>query len=214
MVRTLFASAFEPFTKARGLEHRSTRSIITGIDLPGNTLLNWLDRSFQFYEDSALCRDVRRKLELWLDPAVLHTVWDSTWNQWKHLAGVAIEVNATFVQSGKYRKRRGEWRLLIWETALPSRLHVTLPNDFQQRVDAALQTYHRIGRYSRALGQVHLALEHRAIEKSELQQICSQFRIPADFDIAEINWRPDYAPFFYRQLPRPLHLWESDWHAN
>ena len=107
MVRTLFAGAFEPFTK-RGLEHRFTRSSITSIDLPGNTLLNWLDRSFQFYEDSALCRDVRRKLELCLDPAVLHTVWDSTWNQWKHLAGVAIEVNATLVQRGKYRKRRGD----------------------------------------------------------------------------------------------------------
>jgi len=38
-----------------------------------------------FYEDRALCRDVRRKLEFWLDPALLHTLWDPTWNQWKHL---------------------------------------------------------------------------------------------------------------------------------
>ena len=69
-------------------------------------------RRCDFYDDSALCRDVRRKLELWLDPAVLHTVWNSTWNQWKHLVGVKIEVDATFVQSGKYRKRRGEWELV------------------------------------------------------------------------------------------------------
>ena len=42
-------------------------------------------RQCDFYDDRALCRDVRRKLEFWLDPAVLHTPWDPTWNQWKHL---------------------------------------------------------------------------------------------------------------------------------
>jgi hypothetical protein len=140
-----------------------------------------------FYDDSALCREVRRKVELWLDPAALHTVWNSTWNQWKHLAGVAIEVDATFVQSGKYRRRRGDWELVTWETALPSRLHVTLPKDFQERIDAARQTYHRIGQYSRALDQVRLALEHRAIEKAELQKMCSHLHIPGDFDIVHIK---------------------------
>jgi hypothetical protein len=38
-------------------------------------------RECDFYEDRALCRDVRRKLEFWLDPALLHTLWDPTWNQ-------------------------------------------------------------------------------------------------------------------------------------
>ena len=128
--------------------------------------------------------------------------WNSTWNQWKHLADAKIEVDATFVQSGKYRKRWGEWELVTWETALPSRLRVTLPNDFQQRVDEARQTYHRIGRYSRSLDQVRLALEHRAIEKTELQKMCSDLHIPGDFDIVQISWRPDYDPFFYRQLLR------------
>src|SRR5271165_6731621 len=40
-------------------------------------------RKCDFYDDRALCRDVRRKLEFWLDPAALHTLWDRTWNQWK-----------------------------------------------------------------------------------------------------------------------------------
>jgi hypothetical protein len=35
-------------------------------------------RRCDFYDDRALCRDTRRKLELWLDPAVLHTLWDRT----------------------------------------------------------------------------------------------------------------------------------------
>src|SRR3974390_1043861 len=79
-------------------------------------------RRCDFYDDRALCRDARRKLELWLNPAALHALWDRTWNQWKHLLGSKIEVEGTFVQSGKYRKRRGAWELVTWEAALQSRL--------------------------------------------------------------------------------------------
>jgi len=32
--------------------------------------------------------------------------------------------------------------------------------------------------------------------------VCSELRIPGDFDVAQISWRPDYDPFFYRQLAR------------
>src|ERR1022692_4317272 len=129
-------------------------------------------RRCDFYDDRALCRDARRKLEFWLDPAALHTLWDRTWNPWKHLLGTKIEVDGTFVQSGKYRKRRGEWEFVTWETALPSRLEVKLPADFQQQLDAARTSYHRLGQYSQALDQIRLRLEHRAIEKTELEQMC------------------------------------------
>jgi len=159
-------------------------------------------RKCDFYDDRALCRDMRRKLELWLDPALLHTVWDRTWNQWKHLLGTKIEVEGTFVQSGKYRKRREEWELVTWETALPSRLEVKLPSDFHLQMESAKTTYHRFGQYSRALDQIRLCLEHRAVERAELQRICSEMRIPGDFDIAQISWRADYDSFFYRQLAR------------
>ena len=159
-------------------------------------------RRCDFYDDRALCRDVRRKLEFWLDPAALHTLWDGAWNQWKHLLATKIEVGGTFVQSGKYRKRRGEWELVTWETALPSRLEFKMPADLQQQLDTARTTYHRFGQYSKALDQVRLALEHRAIEKAELQNMCSYLHIPGDFDIVQISWCPDYDPFFYRQLSR------------
>ena len=159
-------------------------------------------RKCDFYNNRALCRDVRRKLELWVDPAALHTVWDRTWNQWKHLVGAKVEIEGTFVQSGKYRKHRAEWELVTWETALPSRLEVKLPADFQQQLETAKTTYHRFGQYSRALDQIRLCLNHRAVERAELQRMCSEMRIPADFDIAQISWRPDYEPFFYRQLAR------------
>ena len=159
-------------------------------------------RRCDFYDDRALCRDVRRKLELWLDPAALHTLWDRTWNQWKHLLGTKIEVEGTFVQSGKYRKRRGAWELVTWEAALPSRLEVKVPADLQQQLDTARTTYHRFGQYSRALDQIRLRLEHRAVERAELERMCAELRLPGDFDVAQINWRPDYDPFFYRQLSR------------
>src|SRR5271166_5588071 len=159
-------------------------------------------RRCDFYDDRALCRDVRRKLELWLNPAALHTLWDRTWNQWKHLLGTKIEVEGTFVQSGKYRKRRGEWELVTWETALPSRLEVKLPPDFHLQMESAKTMYHRFGQYSRALDQIRLLLEHRAVERAKLQRMCSELRIPGDFDVAQISWRPDYDPFFYRQLSR------------
>src|SRR6516165_6039328 len=134
-------------------------------------------RKCDFYDDRALCRDVRRKLELWLDPAALHTFWDRTWNQWKHLLGTKIEIEGTFVQCGKYRKRRGEWELVTWETALPSRLQVKLPPDFQPQIEAAKTTYHRFGQYSRVLDQIRLRLEHRAVERADLEQMCQSFSL-------------------------------------
>jgi hypothetical protein len=159
-------------------------------------------RNCDFYVDRALCRDARRKLEFWLDPAVLHTTWDASWNRWKHLLGVKLEVDGTFVRSGKFRKDGGEWELVRWETALPSRLAVTLPADFPEQLETARATYHRFGQYSRALDRIRFRLEHRAIERAELERMCSELRIPGDFDIAQISWRPDYDPFFYRHLSR------------
>jgi hypothetical protein len=145
---------------------------------------------------------VRRKLEFWLDPAALNTLWDRTWNQWKHLLGTKIEVEGTFVQSGKYRRRGGEWELVTWETALPSRLEVKLPAHRQQQMESAKIADHRFGQYLRALDQIRLCLEHTAVERAELQRMCLELRIPGDFDIAQISWCPDYDPYFYRQLSR------------
>jgi len=159
-------------------------------------------RRCDFYDDRALCRDACRKLEFWIDPAALHTLWDRTWNQWKHLLATKIEVEGTFVRTGKCRKRRGEWELATWETALPSRLEVKLSADFQQQLETARTTHHRFGQYSQALDQIRLCLEHRAVEKTELERMCSGLHLPGDFDVAQISWRADYDPFFYRQLSR------------
>lgn len=171
-------------------------------------------RRCDFYDDLARCRDTRRKLEFWIDSVALQTHWNRSWNQWKHLLDSKIEVEGTFVQFGKYRKRNGEWGLVTWETALPSRLNVKMPSNFHRQVEASRATRHRFGQYSRALDQIRLLLEHRAIEKAELERICSDLRLPGDFDVAQISWRPDYDSFFYRQLSqraRRIYLFRNEY---
>jgi len=153
----------------------------------------------EFYSDRTLYRDIRRNLELWIDPAVLHQVWDATWNRWKHLLGAKMEVNATFVKSGKYRRHRGKWELVTWETALPSRLEIKLPSDFAQQIETAKRTYHRFGQYSPVLDKIRSLVERKPMEKAEIERMLSAMRVPGD-DVAQINWRPDSDSFSYQQL--------------
>lgn len=159
-------------------------------------------RTCDYYDDGALCRDARRKVEFWLDSAILGVVCDRTWNQWKHLLRTKIEVQGTFVRTAKCRKRAGNWQYVMWETALPSRLQIKVPEDSQQQVQAARAAFHRFGQHSRALEQIRLHLEYHAVEQSQLRWMCSDLGMPSDFDVAQINWRADYDPFFYEQLSR------------
>jgi hypothetical protein len=171
-------------------------------------------RSCEFYEGFAVCRDVRRRLELWLDPAVLHATWSPEWNQWKHRVAGKLEVDASFVRCDKYRKRRGAWELIRWNTALPSRLKITLPKDFAEQIEAAQSAHHRFGQCSEALAQIRLRLEYRALAKAELEKLCAPLRLPGDFDLAQISWRPDYDRFFYQQLAsraRRMYLFRDEY---
>src|SRR6266849_3890693 len=56
-------------------------------------------RKVTFYADHAILRNSRRKLEVFFDQTSLPLLWDSSWNQWKHLLGTKIGLKATFVQS-------------------------------------------------------------------------------------------------------------------
>src|SRR6516162_8715295 len=159
-------------------------------------------RKFEFYGDRALYRDPRRKLEVLVDQSAMPLIWDQTWNQWKHFLPNKVEMQATFVEAGKYRHRGGEWQLVKWETALPSRLTIKLPAGTAEQVETARKTYHRFGQFSNALARIRERIEREPMERRDLQRICWDLGIPGDFDIAEINWRPDYDHFFYDQLCR------------
>ncbi len=101
-------------------------------------------------------------------------IWDQSWNQWKHLLGTKVEIDATFVRAGKYRMRGQEWILVQWETALPSRLQVTVPAGVQEQVAAAHKIYHHFGEYSRALETVRVRIEREPLEKIELERILGE----------------------------------------
>ncbi len=101
-------------------------------------------RRCEFFADRVVCRDPRRKLEVWLDSNVFPGLgWDLTWNHWKHWLRTRIEVEATFVHAGKYRLYNGEWILRKWQAALPSRLHVHAPSNVAEDIQHA-QAFHAL----------------------------------------------------------------------
>lgn len=157
-------------------------------------------RKIEFFDDHAVYRDSRRKAEVILDPIALPLAFDSTWNQWRHLVGTKFGVAATFVKSGRYRLRSGEWHLVDWETALPSRVKITLPADVQEALASARKTYHRFGQFFDAIQQIRLRLEREPLERAELARICDELRIPPDFDVTQVSWKADYDSFYYNQL--------------
>jgi hypothetical protein len=157
-------------------------------------------RKIEFYDCYAVYRDSRRKAELILDPISLPLAFDPTWNQWRHLVSTKFGVEASFVKTGKYRLRGGEWHLIDWETALPSRLKITLPRDTQEVLANAHKLHHRFGQFFDAIQRIRLRVEQEPLERQELDRVCDDLRIPADFDIAQISWKPDYDWFYYGQL--------------
>ena len=123
-------------------------------------------------------------------------------------------MQGTFVQTGKYRHRDGQWNLVKWETALPSRIHVKVPVNITEQIETARRSYHRFGEFSDALGQIRARIEHEPLEREQLRAICWDLGMSGDFDVAQISWRPDYDPFYYRQLcqrARRLYLYRDEY---
>ena len=171
-------------------------------------------RKVAYYNDRAIYRDSRRKLEVLFDQTSLPLLWDSSWNQWKHLLGTKISLKATFVQGGKYQQHAGEWHLAQWETALPSRVEVALPSNILEQIAEARKTHHRFGEFAEALDLIRARIESGPVERADLQKLCTELGIPADFDISLITWKPDYDAFYYKQLSkraRRLYLFQSEY---
>jgi curved DNA-binding protein CbpA len=159
-------------------------------------------RNFDFYDDHAVYCDARRKLEVTLDHSAMPIIWDTTWNRWRHLLGTKVELHGTFVQTGKYQRRNGQWSLNKWETVLPSRIHVNVPANIAEQIEAARKSYHRFGQFSDALGQIRSRIERVPMERDQLRNLCWDLGMPGDFDVAQINWHQGHDAFFYQQLCR------------
>lgn len=171
-------------------------------------------RKVTYYNGRAIYRDSRRKLEVLLDQTSLPLPWDSSWNQWKHLLGTKIGLKATFIQSGKYQQRAGAWHLAQWETALPSRIEVALPSSIAEQIAEARKSHHRFGEFSEALDLIRIRIESAPVERADLQKLCAELGMAADFDISLITWKPDYDAFYYEQLckrARRVYLFRSEY---
>jgi hypothetical protein len=171
-------------------------------------------RNFIFYPDYAIYRDRRRKMEVCFDQSSLPLAWDPTWNRWKHLLAAKIDVQATFVQNGKYQRRNDQWELHKWETSVPSRMTVTSPAQIAEDLQHAQRIYDRMGRFSDALDQIRARLKSAAVEKQELRKLCSDLGMPGDFDVRFITWQPEYQLFYYKELSlraRREYLFQSEY---
>ena len=171
-------------------------------------------RNFDFYDDRAIYHDARRKLEVTLDQSAMPITWDATWNRWKHLLGAKVELQGTLVQTSKYWRRNGQWNLVKWETALPSRIRVKIPPSITDQIETARRSYYRFGKFSDALGQIRARIEREPMEREQLRSLCWDLGIPGDFDIAQITWKPDYDQSYYRQLcrrSRRLYLYRDEY---
>jgi hypothetical protein len=77
---------------------------------------------------------------------------------------------------------------------------VSVPTELHEQIRAARETYHRFGQHWDAIARIRKRLEKEPLSESDLTTLCSQFDVPATFDVAQINWRPDYDPFYYETL--------------
>ena len=171
-------------------------------------------RKLDFFSDYAIIRDLHRKLEVLIDRQLLPLKWDQTWSQWRHLISGNIEISADFVRTGKYLKEGGEWRLVEWETALPSRTEVNVPSSADESILKARNAHSRFGRYFDEIDRLRWHVQQIPTERDELRRRCWGHGLPGDFDVIQITWRPDYDPYFYEELSkraRTMYLFREEY---
>jgi hypothetical protein len=159
-------------------------------------------RKLDYFDDYAILRDRDRKLEVLIDHQLLPLRWDPTWSQWRHLITATVEISADFIHTGRYRLRRGEWKLIERETALPSRTELEMPDDLEDEILKARRAYTRFGQHWKQIDRLRAHVEQIPTERSELSRFCWNQGLPSDFDVAQITWRPDYDPYYPDQLTK------------
>ena len=157
-------------------------------------------RKLDYFEDYAILRDHNRKIEVLIDHQLLPLRWDPTWSRWRHLISTTVEISADFVRTGHYRKRGGEWKLIESETALPSTAELTAPDSLEEDILRARTAHTRFGRYWKQIDRLRAHVQGIPTERDELRRLCWNEGLPGDFDVAQINWRPDYDSYYHEHL--------------
>ncbi len=169
--------------------------------------LTLLLRRGEFLADRVVCRDPRRKVEVWLDGGLLPLRWDVTWNQWKHWLKSRIEVEATLVHAGRYRLHQGEWRLVNWQAALPSRLQVTLPENLADDIEQAKAIHALLGEHAAVVERIRKQVESHPVEHTVIARWFDELAVSPRLKPQHVTWRPDYEPFYFDQLREKSRSW-------
>jgi hypothetical protein len=165
-------------------------------------------RRCEVFADRIVCRDTRRKVEVWLDASVLPGLnWDLTWSHWKHWLQSRIEVNATFVRTGKYRLQKGEWILLTWYAALPSRLRVTMPDGIADDVHRARAIHALLGEHANVVERIRSEVQKQPVEHVQIQDWFDRLGASTYLKPQYVNWHPDYDPYYFEQLRQRSRTW-------
>jgi hypothetical protein len=165
-------------------------------------------RCSEFFTDRIVCRDSRRRLEVWLDGGLVPGVhWDLTWNRWKHWLKGRVEVDATFVHADKYHWRKGEWTLRPSLVALPSRLHVVLPDNLAADIEGARAIHSLLGLHADVVKEVQTFVEKEPVEHTEIQRWFDQLNVAEELKPHHVTWRPDYDSYYFDQLLKRSQTW-------
>ena len=170
--------------------------------------LSLLYRRCEFFHDRVVCRDPRRKIEVWLDGNLLPGLsWDLKWNNWKHWLKSRLEVEATLVSAGKYRLTKGEWILRKWSTALPSRLQVSVPEGLAADIARARALHSLLGEHADLVRHAGAQIEKYPVEHTTIQKWFDDLAVSTDLKPHYVNWLPDYEPYYFEQLRKRSRTW-------
>jgi len=59
-----------------------------------------------------------------------------------------------------------------------------------------------VGEYHDAIDRIRARISLEPLDEGELKSLSRSLGIPADFEIAQFCWKPDYDPYFYQELKK------------
>ena len=165
-------------------------------------------RQCEFLVDRIVCRDPRRRIELFLDAGLLDGMqWDLTWNQWRQWLKSRVEVDATFVQSSKYQFASGEWTQRNWLTALPSRIKVNVPEHLGDDVARARAIHQLLGENADVVSRVQSEIEKQPVDHSTVQRWLDKLAVSSELKPHHVAWHADFDDYYFDQLRRRAATW-------
>jgi len=163
-------------------------------------------RTCEFLEEHVICRDTRKKIEVWLDRAVLAGVpWNLTWNQSKLWLKSRLAIEATFVRTRRHR--RGTSDVQTWLTALPSRTQVCLTGDLSEDVAQANSIHKLSGSHVDVLEHVRGIIDRQPVEHTQIQQWLDDFGASARLLPQHASWKPSYEAHYFEELRKRSLTW-------